>query len=99
MSFRRSFRDFPSGSDTPVRHRAQPDSLLRLSLPLMLLLLPACQSSPRMPPGASALSLSVEANPKQGAPQTIQRLYVYDTPLAAKPAGDYERVDYSNLSD
>jgi hypothetical protein len=74
-------------------------SRLRKSLSLLFLLLLGCQSFSRIAPGTSALSLSVEAKPKQGAVQSIQRLYVYDTPLAAKPSGDYERVDYSNLSD
>jgi hypothetical protein len=59
-----------------------------------------CQSRSAIPPGAAGVRIHVLAEPKAGAKaRSAAPLPVYDTPAPAKPAGDFERVDYAHLRD
>jgi len=51
-------------------------------------------------PGMSAAEVSVVAKPKSGAPKKFVHVPVYDAaPVAAGATGQFEQVDYDNLSD
>ena len=65
-----------------------------------LMLTVGCQSQPRPSPGMSSLRVSVSAEPKAGRTDLPSHVAVYDSSTAtARPQGDYELVDYSNLDD